>query len=190
VLPTNATDGQAIPGYDLLTQYGQISLANIKAATEGYQFLQGRNAQKVTQKYEFLYSSLNNEAQARIALKENDYYIIEPGALTTNFANGPLFLKTIIDIAHIDVRSTAVHICPSLSMLQAKIASLDYDISKFNEYVKLQWGALLARGEVPKDLLFNIFATFFVFPDITFKKAYIDRVKDLYDEGDEHMTKD
>jgi hypothetical protein len=55
--------------------------------------------------------------------------------------------------------------------------------------VKLQRGALLARGEVSTNLLVNIFTTFFVIPDLAFKK-YIDQIKDLYDEGEEHVTED
>jgi hypothetical protein len=188
VPPANAVVGQVTPEYDLLTQYGRMSLANIKTAAEEYQFLPGRNAQNAHQMYEFLYSSLNDEAQARVALKESDYLLVAPGA-PTNYANGPLFLKTIIGIAHIDTRSTAAHIRQSLSMLPTKIASLDFDISKFNHYVKLQRGALLARGEISTDLLVNIFTAYFVVPDATFK-AYIDRIKDLYDEGEEHVTED
>jgi hypothetical protein len=123
VPPTAVVAGQIIPEYDLLTQYGRMTLANIKAFSETYQFRQERNAQNAHQMYEFLYSSLNDEAQARVALKENDYLRTEPGGLSA-FANGPLFLKTIIDVAHIDTRSTVAHIRQSLS----KIASLDYDI--------------------------------------------------------------
>jgi hypothetical protein len=188
VHPLTVVAGQNIPEYDLLTQYGRMTLANIKAFSLTYQFDQGRSAQNAHQMYEFLYSSLNDEAQARVALKEGDYLLTEPGGLNA-YANGPLFLKTIIGVAHIDTRSTAAHIRQSLSMLPAKIASLDYDITKFNHYVKLQRGALLARGEVSTDLLVNIFTALFAVPDAAFK-AYIDRIKDLYDEGEEHVTED
>jgi hypothetical protein len=131
--PATAIAGQAIPKYDLLTQYGRMTLTNIRTAAEEYQFLHGRNAQNAHQMNEFLYSSLNNEAQARVAFKENDYLIFDPDALPMSFANGPLFRKTIIGVAHIDTRSTATtHIRQYLSMIPTKIASLDYDISKFN----------------------------------------------------------
>jgi hypothetical protein len=188
VHPITVVAGQIIPEYDLLTQYGRMTLANIKAFSETYQFRQERRAQNAHQMYEFLYLSLNNEAQARVALKEKDYLLTEPGGLTA-FANGPLFLKTIIGVAHIDTRSTAAHIRQSLSMLPAKIASLDYDISKFNHYVKLQRGTLLARGEVSTDLLVNIFTALFAVPDAALR-AYIEMIKDLYDEGEEHATED
>jgi hypothetical protein len=190
VPPSTAIAGQVTPKYDLLTQYGRMTLNNIRAAAEEYQFRHGRNAQNAHQMYEFLYSSLNDEAQARVALKEKDYLIYDTDdEIPMSFANGPLFLKTIIGVVHIDTRSTAAHIRQSLSMLPTKIASLDYDVTKFNHYVKLQRGALLARGEVSTDLLVNIFTAFFVVPDLAFK-TYIDRIKDLYDEGEEHVTED
>jgi hypothetical protein len=74
-------------------------------------------------------------------------------------------------------------------MLPTKIASLDYDISKISHYVKLQREALLARGDVSTDLLVNTFTAFFDVPDLAFK-TYIDQIKDLYDEGEEHVTED
>jgi hypothetical protein len=55
--------------------------------------------------------------------------------------------------------------------------------------VKLQRGALLARGEVSTDLLVNVFTAFFVVPNFAFK-TYINRIKDLYDKGKEHVTED
>jgi hypothetical protein len=112
--------GQAVPEYDLLIQYGRMTLTNTRTAAEEYQFLHGRNAQNAHQMYAFLYSLLNDEAQARVPLKENGYIIFDPDALPTGFADGPLFLKITIGVAHIDTRSTAAHIHQSLSMLPTK----------------------------------------------------------------------
>jgi hypothetical protein len=50
-------------------------------------------------------------------------------------------------------------------------------------------GGLLARGKVSTDLLVNIFTALFAVPDAAFR-AYIDRIKDIYDEGEEHVTED
>ena len=164
-----------------------MTLANVKAKADSYQYGQGRPAQNSHQMYEFLYCSLNDDAQASVALRESDYLISQVGAPTIQYFNGPLYLKTIIGVAHIDTRSTAAHIRQSLAQLPTKIASLDYDIETFNRYVRLQRGALEARGETSSDLLVNVFAALGIVPDATFK-AYIDRIKDDYDDGDERVT--
>jgi hypothetical protein len=58
--------------------------------------------------------------------------------------NGALYLKSIIGLAHIDTRATAAHIHQSLGKLPAKIAELNFDVTEFNDHVKLQRSALLS----------------------------------------------
>jgi hypothetical protein len=48
VPPTAITAGRAIPEYDLLTQYGRMTLANIKASAETYQFRQERSVERTS----------------------------------------------------------------------------------------------------------------------------------------------
>ncbi len=144
VAPADAVEGEAIPQYDLLTQYGRMTLPQVKAHAMSYQFQANRNAQNAHQMYEFLYSSLDDEAQVRVAVKEADYFIGSLANPTNKFFNDRLFLKTIIGVAHIDTRSTAAHNRQSMARFPAKITSLNHDIEKFNEYVKHQRDALLA----------------------------------------------
>ena len=103
--------------------------------------------------------------------------------------NGALYLKTIIGLAHIDTRATAAHIRQSLGKLQAKIAELDYDITEFNDYVKLQRSALMSRGEESTSLLVNLFEALGSVPDPSFQ-TYVERIKDDYDENDENDEND
>lgn len=187
--PTIVVPDAVIPEYDLLTEYGRMTLAHVRSHAGSYQFVSGRSAQNAHQMYEFLYSSLDDDAQVRVAAKEVSYFISAAEAPESRFFNGPLFLKTIIGVAHIDTRATAAHIRQSMAKLPAKIASLNYDITKFNEYVTLQRNALLARGEASTDLLVNIFDAYDTVPDVAFK-AYVDKIKDAYDEGDELVVDD
>jgi hypothetical protein len=85
--------------------------------------------------------------------------------------------------------ATASHIRSSLSKLLAKIAELDYDIGEFNDYVKLQRSALLARGEQSTDLLVNIFGALGTVPDKAFV-IYVDRIKDDYNMMDPRVNED
>lgn len=89
--------------------------------------------------YQFAYTSVDEQAQARVAILEKNYYIADPANPdSSKLFNEPLYVKTIIGCAHIDTRATAVHICSSLAKLSAKIAELNFDIDEFSLYVKLQ----------------------------------------------------
>jgi hypothetical protein len=178
-----------IPDYNLLTQFGRMSVADIRAKAETYQFAENRDAQNSHQMYQFAFNSLDDQAQAKLTLKEADYYIEDPEHPGSKYYNGPLYVKTLIGIAHVDTRATASHIRSSLSKLSAKIAELDYDIEKFNEYVKLQRSALLARGEQSTDLLVNIFEALGTVPDEAFV-SYVDIIKDNYNMGDAKVDED
>jgi hypothetical protein len=109
-------------------------MAYVRVHSESYQqYLPGRDTQNSHQMNEFLYSSLDDDSQSIIALKEGDYLLHEAGAAhATRYLNGPLFLKVIIRVAHIDTRSTAAHIRYTLSVLPTKIAILDYDIAQYS----------------------------------------------------------
>jgi len=190
VPPATPIAGQAAPIYNIVTEYGRMSMANVDAsARRTYAFAQNRNAQNSHQLFQFLYRSMDDAAQARIGVHESDYLIFEPATPTVQMFNGALYLKTIIGLAHIDTRATASHIRQSSGKLPAKIAELDYDITEFNDYVKLQRSALMSRGEESTDLLVNLFEALGSVPDPSFQ-TYVERIKDDYDENDEKVTAD
>jgi hypothetical protein len=128
---------------------------------------------------------MDDAAQARLGVQESDYLIHEPDDPTVLMFNGPLYLKSIIGLAHIDTRATAAHIRQSL----AKLAELNFDITEFNDYVKVQRGALMARGEESTDLLVNLFDALASVPDVPFTQ-YVDCIKDEYNESDPKITVD
>ena len=181
--------GQAVPKYNLVTQYGRMTKAHVETSTRTYTFLETRDAQNSHQLFQFLYGSMDDAAQARLGVQERDYLIHAPAQPAVLIFNGPLYLKTIIGLAHIDTRATAAHIRQSLAKLPAKLAELNFDISEFNDYVKLQRGALLARGEESTNLLVNLFDALASVPDVPFTQ-YVDRMKDDYDESDPKVTVD
>jgi uncharacterized membrane protein YgcG len=181
--------GQPAPRYNLVTQYGRMTKANVDTSARTYAFAESRDAQNSHQLFQFLYRSMDDAAQARLGVQESDFLIHEPADPTTLIFNGPLYLKTIIGLAHIDTRATAAHIRQSLAKLPAKLAELNFDITEFNTYVKVQRGALMARGEESTDLLVNLFDALASVPDVPFTQ-YVDRIKDEYDESDPKVTVD
>ena len=100
---------------------------------------------------------MDDAAQAMIGVHESNHLIFEPATPEVQMFNGALYLKTIIGLAHIDTRATTAHIKQSLGKLLARIAELDYNISEFNDYIKIQRSALMSRGEESTNLLVNLF---------------------------------
>ena len=67
--------------------------------------------------------------------------------------DGPLLLKVIIQLAHIDTRATVTVIRTRLSSLDAKMSQLQDIITEFNEYVKRQNFHRQAELTAVEDLL-------------------------------------
>ena len=136
--------------------------------------------------YDFLESSLSDEAKAMVLSDVADYTIITPEGM--QICNGPCFLKVIIRNTTVDTRSTVFHLRENLNNLEAKMLEVSYDIEAFNQYVTSQVEQLAARGETSSDLLINVFAAFLAVPDKKFVE-YIEKQKDKYDEGEDVSTK-
>ena len=84
---------------------------------------------------------------------QEEQYKITVGA--TSYYIGPIYLRVLVGIAHIDTRSTASHLKETFSSLDKYIVTVDYDIETFNQYVAAQRPAMLARGETLNNLLVN-----------------------------------
>jgi hypothetical protein len=96
--------------------------------------------------------------------------------------DGACLLKVVISLAYIDTQATSAFIRTELTRMDTKIASLNYDIKKFNAWVKGQVSALAARGETTSDLIVNLFKGYEAVPDRVFKD-YIEQKKSNFEEG-------
>jgi hypothetical protein len=96
-------------------------------------------------------SALLTEAgKNRVFLEAHKYAL-------NGIVDGLLFLKVVIQLAHINTRVTFTVIRSRLSSLNSKMVYLQDDITQFNEFVKMQRVSLEARGERTLDLLVNLF---------------------------------
>ena len=171
---------------NLCEQYGLITLAQVRDHAQTYEGARDRDAQNASQMYDFLESSLTEEAKALVLSDYADYTIITADG--TQVSNGPCFLKVIIRDTTVDTRSTIFHIRENLNHLEGKMLEVSYDIEAFNVYVTGQVEQLAARGESSSDLLINLFAAFMAVPDKKFVE-YIEKQKDKFDEGEDVTTK-
>jgi hypothetical protein len=96
--------------------------------------------------------------------------------------DGACMLKVIISLAYIDTQATSAFICTKLTCMDEKIRDFQYDIKKFNTWVKGQFSALAARGKTTSDLIVNLFKGYEAVPDKVFKD-YIEQKKSGFEEG-------
>ena len=165
-------DGQTL---NLIKDYGALTYEDVKTHAQTYIGQNTRNAQNSVQIFNCLHNSLTEDGKARVCIESDQYTI-------NGTTDGPLFLKVILKIAHIDTRATVTVIRTSLSKLDSKMEQLQDNVIEFNEFVKTQRGALSARGEKTLDLLTNLFKGYKTVADERFVK-YIEAKEDAYNEG-------
>ena len=168
---------------NLIDNYGTISLEQVVESELQYINEQGRDAQNTYMLYKCLMSSLTNNAKKRISLWSEQYRIGD-----NDLCSGVALLKIIIRESHLDTNATTNQIRTKLSNLDSYILTVDSDIGKFNQYVKLLIQSLTARNQKTSDLLINLFKGYGAVSDEVFR-AWLMRKQDDHEEGEE-MTPD
>lgn len=182
ILGPNAAANAVPRTRNLFSEYGIITVDEIRTHAMTYELANGRNAQNSSQFHTWIMNSLTDDAKGKILIDADDYTIPLEGDMKT--PNGPLCLKVLIRNCTIDTRSTNFHLRTSLTSqhLQTYLTSVSYDIELLNQHVKTCHAELMARGESSSDVLVNLFATYLTVPDKPFHD-YVVAQKDKYDEG-------
>lgn len=176
ILDISTTVAGIVTDYNLLEQFGQVKLQDvIDHATDTWIGRQTRAAQNAVMMYYCIMASITEEANVKV-LTETDKFIIN------GIPDGPCLFKYLVDVVNIDTRATVTHIRTNLSNLDSQISALNFDIEKFNLYVKEQRKQLQSRGERSDDILVNLFKAYNNVPDKVFVD-YILRKKESYEEG-------
>ena len=162
------------PQLNLLNNYGELSLKQIRTHETNYIALPDRRAQETNLLFHCLQNSLSNKASAKINLWKEQYTI-------QGFDSGLLLLKVIIQESSIDTTATISATRTKLSNLHPALPNLKHSILDFNDYVKSLVANLTARGERSTDLLNNLFKGYEACFDNNFIK-FIKRKKELYKE--------
>ena len=163
----------------LIDNYGTISLEQVVESELQYINEQGREAQDTFMLYKCLMASLSNSAKKRISLWSEQYRIGD-----NNLCSGVALLKIIVRESHLDTNATTNQIRTKLSNLDSYILTIDSDIGKFNQYVKLLVQSLTARNQKTSDLLINLFKGYGAVSDEVFR-AWLMRKQDDHEEGEE-----
>lgn len=160
---------------NLITNYGQLTIAHIHDYEDSYIHSATRYAQDTTMLYHCLMNSISSSALDSITIWKEDYTVVDK-------PSGNLLLKIIIRESHIDTNATEAHIRQKLSSLDQYMVAVSNDVAKFNAYVKQQVQALAARGAKTEDLLSNLFKGYLACTDRVFCR-YIEKKLESYEEG-------
>ena len=159
----------------LTTDYGRVTLTQVRAYVE-HSDGQNRTTQNSYMSYQCLMASLNEDAKAQVNVRRDDFMVNGHGS-------GPLLLKVIISLAHVDTEATVMVLRQRLADLHLYIMDINADIAKFNFYVDETLQGLNAHGEQTLDLLPNLFKAYESVNDDNFLD-FIKRKKNAYEEGD------
>ena len=164
--------------YNLIRDYGRMSLQDVQAKALTYVRIQGREAQDSYMLYNFLIESLTDSFKAQVLLYEQDYTITPIGGQPA-MKDGPTLLKRLIMLTYIDNRATTAHIRETLIDMATQLIHLQGDITSFNDWVREQVRQLAARGTGAPDLLTYLWKTYLQAPAAEFKR-YIKTLKAEY----------
>ena len=159
----------------LTSEYGRVSLQQVRAYVEHFNGA-NRQTQNAYMAYTCIMASLTDDAKAQVNIRREDFTIDGRGS-------GPLLLKVLISLAHVDTEATVMVLRQRLADLHIYIMDVNADIAKFNFYVDETLRALNARGEQTLDLLPNLFKAYETVNDDNFLE-FIRRKKNAYEEGD------
>ncbi|KAI2490790.1 hypothetical protein MHU86_23788 [Fragilaria crotonensis] len=169
--------GNVANSKDLIESYGEISYEEVRAHALTYMHEDAREAQDSFMMYHCLMNSLTDAAQKQVRTRGNVHPFIFGGK-----GSGPVLLKVIIMVSHVDTRTTITSVRTKLSSLDHAMRDIDSDIELFNDYVLGLVSKLSARGEQTQDLLVNLFKGYKACKDSEFVD-YIKKKEDFYEEG-------
>jgi hypothetical protein len=164
---------------NFMDNYGTITLEQVVESELQYIDEEGRLAQDTYMLYKCLMASLSDEAKKKVSIWSNQYRIGDDKQVS-----GVALLKVIIRESHLDTNATTNQIRTKLSSLDAYITTIDSDIGRFNQYVKLLVQSLTARNQMTNDLLINLFKGYGAVSDEIFR-AWLLRKQDDHEEGEE-----
>ena len=164
---------------NFIQNYGTVTLEQVVASELQYINGRERKTQDTYMLYRCLMASLTSEAKKKIMIWQEQSHVGQPKA-----SSGVALFKIIIRESHLDTNATTNQIRTKLSSLDTYIMTVDSDIGKFNQYVKLLIQSLTARNQSTSDLLINLFKGYGAVSDEVFR-AWLLRKQDDHEEGEE-----
>jgi hypothetical protein len=170
---------------NLLTQYGEITMAQVRQQAEIYQPLLERRCQNSTMMFQCINASITAKVLVKVSTDPTRYTIVIPAVPAQAqpaeiVQDGPCFLKAIIDDTYANTATNVVLAQRNLANLREYIKTVpEYNIITFHQYVKEQLQELEVANKMTTDLMVNLFAAYREVPDKQFK-GYVQPIQDQH----------
>ena len=168
---------------NLIDSYGSISLPRIQRHEKTYWNDGFRRSQDDRMLFECLMSSLSTTGKEKLIAHSDDYMLKSGNQVVPS---GLSLLKVIVRESYLDSNATTGMIREQLSNLEMFMPTVDNDITRFNNHVKMLLKALSARNERTFDLLTYLFKAYSVCNDKEFNK-FISDIQTDHDMGNKRV---
>jgi hypothetical protein len=168
---------------NMVTQYGQISMEDIRARAATYQVAAvSRELQASTQLRLMLQGSFTKEFKTKVISRSQEYTV-------NGREDGVLMLKIALSLVVVETRATTTVVTNALKNLDAKIGDFNGDIQEFNIYVSDLIHQLQVRGEPIPEMIPHLFSAYSKVPNQTFQ-SYIEDQESRWEDRDIDPTPD
>ena len=168
----------------IIDEYDLLTSEDVRNHVDSYLWNLCRDAQNSYQLFIYIRYSITKEAAAKVT-SDKTQYLIGP----QKKPSGVCLLFRLIQVATVHTRSTVNTIRKSLFSLDKYMMKVDYDIEKFNRYVKMQREGLTSWGESAAGLITNLFIAYDTVIDPVFK-TYMTNHQDAYVDSKVNFTED
>lgn len=174
---------------NLLTNFGQVTLADCRAHVLTFLNVEGRNAQNDVMLYFLLVNSMTNDARtlAMGGPREAGNYtnvanVVAPATVGETIPSGIMLLKVIIGKFTVDTNAKVLLLRQEVSSLPYKMVEFQGDVLAFNVYAERKRDELLSRGQTVDELIAHLFSAYLRCSDEQPFVRYIQAKKDTYEE--------
>jgi len=173
-LVLNIPDAQGV-ARDLLSQYGMLTIEEVRTEALTYVGDETRAAQASGQIAEMLMESIDGSTKLKLMLHDDEYII-------NGFKSGTCMLKCLISVVTIETRATVSCIRSALSALPELMNDVGSDITAFNLAVSSHLDTLRSVDQTCDDLLNKLFEAYQTASDSDFKE-YIKHKESAWEDN-------
>jgi hypothetical protein len=166
-------------GRKLTTQYGMLTLANVRAHAATYVGTETRTYQASKQLATCIEASLTKSIHLKLMLRAADYTI-------NGIEEGACMLKTLISVVSIETRATVSCVRTALKSLPSLMDDMNSDITLFNVAVGELIDKLNSMDETSDDLLNHLFEAYQTVAD----KKFVDYIAEKESKWEDNSIED
>ena len=164
----------------MIPHYTEITIDEARAHIEIYITTPTRAAQNEQILFTVIQKSINKKTRDKLRNNAQDYIVL-------GIKSGSVVLRFLIAGAHTDTNTTLRNIYNQINDFLNYFLLINYDIAKFNIYIKSLQTQFLARNTVSTQLFNSIFTVYTKYKDQKFVR-YIEFHEDSYDDSNNDIT--